>query len=165
VAKWRDGSAIELDGSFSTGDAVWQTGRKYPWFVEGDAIRSFNQTDYQYQCTTPLKATIIGPKVLSFKYKSYFGGESVAGNNYSHFDVLLDDSPVITQTECTNSWTDAQVEVPKGTHEVVFVFSQRFAMNNPKDYKGGTPEANDAVWIKDIHVVEKRIRGAEAVIR
>ena len=165
VAKWRDGAAIELDGSFSTGDAVWQTGRKYPWFVEGDAIRSFNQTDYQYQCTIPLKATIIGPKVLSFKYKSYFGGESVAGNNYSHFDVLLDDSPVITQTECTNSWTDAQVEVPKGTHEVVFVFSQRFAMNNSKDYKGGTPEADDAVWIKDIHVVEKRIRGGTAVIR
>jgi hypothetical protein len=38
-------------------------------------------------------------------------------------------------------------------------------MNNSKDYKGGTPEADDAVWIKDIHVVEKRIRGAEAVIR
>ena len=165
VAKWRDGAAIELDGSFSTGDAVWQTGRKYPWFVEGDAIRSFNQTDYQYQCTTPLKATIIGPKVLSFKYKSYFGGESVAGNNYSHFDVLLDDSPVITQTECTNSWTDAQLNIPDGTHEVVFVFSQRFAMNNSKDYKGGTPEADDAVWIKDIHVVEKRIRGGTAVIR
>ena len=165
VAKWRDGAAIELDGSFSTGDAVWQTGRKYPWFVEGDAIRSFNQTDYQYQCTTPLKATIIGPKVLCFKYKSYFGGESVAGNNYSHFDVLLDDSPVITQTECTNSWTDAQLNIPDGTHEVVFVFSQRFAMNNSKDYKGGTPEADDAVWIKDIHVVEKRIRGGTAVIR
>ena len=165
VAKWRDGAAIELDGSFSTGDAVWQTGRKYPWFVEGDAIRSFNQTDYQYQCTTPLKATIIGPKVLSFKYKSYFGGESVAGNNYSHFDVLLDDSPVITQTECTNSWTDAQLNIPDGTHEVVFVFSQRFAMNNSKDYKGGTPEADDAVWIKDIHVVEKRIRGGTVVIR
>ena len=165
VAKWRDGAAIELDGSFSTGDAVWQTGRKYPWFVEGDAVRSFNQTDYQYQCTTPLKATIIGPKVLSFKYKSYFGGESVAGNNYSHFDVLLDDSPVITQTECTNSWTDAQLNIPDGTHEVVFVFSQRFAMNNSKDYKGGTPEADDAVWIKDIHVVEKRIRGGTAVIR
>ena len=165
VAKWRDGAAIELDGSFSTGDAVWQTGRKYPWFVEGDAIRSFNQTDYQYQCTTPLKATIIGPKVLRFKYKSYFGGESVAGNNYSHFDVLLDDSPVITQTECTNSWTEAQVDIPVGTHEIVFVFSQRFAMNNSKDYKGGTPEADDAVWIKDITAVEKQVRGAAAVIR
>ena len=165
VAKWRNGAAIELDGSFATGNAVWQAGRKYPWSLEGDAIRSFNQTNYQYQCTTPLKATITGPKTLHFKHKSYFGGESVAGNNYSHFDVLLDDSPVITQTECTNSWTDAQVEVPKGTHEVVFVFSQRFAMNNSKDYKDGTPEANDAVWIKDINIVEKRIRGAAAVIR
>ena len=165
VAKWRNGAAIELDGSFATGNAVWQTGRKYPWSLEGDAIRSFNQTNYQYQCTTPLKATITGPKTLHFKHKSYFGGESVAGNNYSHFDVLLDDSPVITQTECTNSWTDAQVEVPKGTHEVVFVFSQRFAMNNSKDYKDGEPEANDAVWIKDINIVEKRIRGAAAVIR
>ena len=165
VSKWRDGAAIDLDGSFATGDAVWQTGRKYPWSLEGDAIRSFNQTNYQYQCTTPLKATITGPKTLYFKHRSYFGGESVAGNNYSHFDVLLDDSSVLTQTECTNSWTDAQVKVPRGTHEVVFVFSQRFAMNNSKDYKGGTPEDDDAVWIKDIRVVEKRIRGAAAIIR
>ncbi len=165
VAKWREGAAIDLDGSFATGDAVWQTGRKYPWVVEGDVIRSFNQTDYQYQSTMPLKATITGPKTLHFKHKSYFGGESVAGNNYSHFDVLLDDSPIITQTECTNSWTEAQVYIPKGTHEVVFVFSQSFAMNNSKDYKDGTPEADDAVWIKDISVVEKRISGAAAVIR
>ena len=165
VAKWREGAAIDLDGSFATGDAVWQTGRKYPWSVEGDVIRSFNQTDYQYQSTMPLKATITGPKTLHFKHKSYFGGESVAGNNYSHFDVLLDDSPIITQTECTNSWTEAQVYIPKGTHEVVFVFSQRFAMNNSKDYKDGTPETDDAVWIKDITAVEKRISGAAAVIR
>ena len=165
VAKWREGAAIDLDGSFATGDAVWQTGRKYPWVVEGDVIRSFNQTDYQYQSTMPLKATITGPKTLHFKHKSYFGGESVAGNNYSHFDVLLDDSPVITQTECTNSWTDAQVDIPEGTHEVVFVFSQRFAMNDPEEYKDGTPETDDAVWIKDIQFVERRIIGAAAVIR
>ena len=57
------------------------------------------------------------------------------------------------------------MEIPDGTHEVVFVFSLRFAMNNSKDYKDGTPEADDAVWIKDISVVEKRIRGGAAVIR
>ena len=140
-------------------DVPWQTSVMYPWEVEGDTIRSYNQTDYTYQCTTPLKATIVGPKVLKFKHKSYFGGESVAGNNYSHFDVLLDDSPVLTQTECTNSWTDAFVGIPEGTHEVTFVFSQRFAMNNSKDYKDGEPEADDAVWLKDIalsdlHTVE-----------
>lgn len=154
VAKWREGAAIDLDGSFATGGAVWQTGRKYPWSVEGNVIRSFNQTDYTYQCTTPLKATIEGPKVLSFKHKSYFGGENVADSNYSHFDVLLDDSPVLTQTECTNSWTDAFVVIPDGTHEVTFVFSQRFAMNNSGDYKDGTPEADDAVWLKDIALID-----------
>jgi hypothetical protein len=165
VAKWREGAAIDFNGIEVEGVAL-QTSERFPWYVDDDGfVRSYNQTDYQYQSTMPLKATITGPKTLHFKHKSYFGGESVAGNNYSHFDVLLDDSPIITQTECTNSWTEAQVYIPKGTHEVVFVFSQRFAMNNSKDYKDGTPEANDAVWIKDISVVEKRISGAAAIIR
>ena len=149
VAKWREGAAIDIDG-VEVGGVTWKTSALYPWSVEGDAIRSFNQTNYQYQCTTPLRATIEGPKVLRFKHKSYFGGESVAGSNYSHFDVLLDDSPVLTQTECTNEWTEAYVDVPEGTHEVTFVFSQRFAMNNPSDYKEGEPDADDAVWLKDL---------------
>ncbi len=138
-------------------EGLWQTSNKYPWTTEGDSIRSYNQTNYTYQCTTPLKATIVGPKRLSFKHKSYFGGTTIAGNNYSHFDVLLDDSPVLTQTECTNDWTDAQLAIPEGTHEVTFVFSQRFAMNNNRDYKDGTPEADDAVWIKDIAMEETPI--------
>lgn len=149
VAKWRDGAAVALEGMALDG-AVLQTSARFPWSVDGNGVlRSFNQTTYANQCTTPLRATITGPKTLRFKHKSYFGGTSVAGNNYSHFDVLLDDSPVLAQTECTNSWTEAQVDVPDGTHEVVFVFSQRFAMNNPSDYKDGTPEADDAVWLKD----------------
>ena len=156
VAKWREGAAIALVGAEVDGVAL-TTSALYPWSVEGDVIRSYNQTDYTYQCTTPLKATITGPKVLSFRHKSYFGGESVAGNNYSHFDVLLDDSPVLTQTECTNSWNETQVVVPDGVHEVTFVFSQRFAMNNPGDYKDGTPEADDAVWLKDIVLTDDAV--------
>ena len=154
VAKWRDGAAIALAGVEVSGVAL-QTSARYPWSVDGNGVlRSFNQTDYQYQCTTPLKATIEGPRRLSFKHKSYFGGESVAGNNYSHFDVLLDDSPVLTQTECTNEWRETYVDVPEGEHEVTFVFSQRFAMNNDKDYKDGTPEADDGVWLKELSVGE-----------
>ena len=150
VAKWREGAAIDFDGVEVEG-ATWQTSERFPWYVDDNGfIRSYNQTDYTYQCTSPLKATIVGPKVLSFKHKSYFGGESVAGNNYSHFDVLLDDSPVLTKTECTNSWADAQLIIPDGTHEVTFVFSQRFAMNNASDYKEGTPEDDDGVWLRDI---------------
>ena len=150
VAKWRDGAAVPLEGMALDG-AVLQTSVRYPWSVDGNGVlRSFNQTTYAYPCTTPLRATITGPKTLRFKHKSYFGGSSVAGNNYSHFDVLLDDSPVLAQTECTNSWTEAHVDIPDGTHEVVFVFSQRFAMNNPRDYKDGAPEADDAVWLKDL---------------
>lgn len=135
-------------------EGLWQTGLKYPWATEGETIRSFNQTDYTYQCTTPLKATVVGPKRLSFSHKSYFGGAMLAGDNYSHFDVLVDDSPVFTQTECTNDWTAAAIDIPDGTHEVTFVFSQRFAMNNSGDYKNGTPEADDAVWLKDIALSE-----------
>ena len=153
VSKWRDGAAVALEGMALDG-AVLQTSVRFPWSVDGNGfLRSFNQTTYAYQCTTPLRATITGPKTLRFKHKSYFGGESVAGNNYSHFDVLLDDSPVLAQTECTNSWTEAQVDIPDGTHEVVFVFSQRFAMNNPRDYKDGTPEVDDAVWLKDFVLI------------
>ena len=152
VAKWREGSAVELNGNFATGDAVWQTGAKYPWSVDGETIRSFNQTNYKYQCTTPLKATVVGPKRLTFSHKSYFGGQSLAGNNYSHFDVLLNDSPVLTQTECTNVWTQAQVDIPEGTNEVTFVFSQRYAMNNPLDNKDVTAVTNDAVWLRDVRI-------------
>ena len=152
VAKWREGAAVELNGNFATGDAVWQTGAKYPWSVDGDTIRSFNQTNYKYQCTTPLKATVVGPKRLTFSHKSYFGGQSLAGNNYSHFDVLLNDTPVLTQTECTNVWTQAQVDIPEGTNEVTFVFSQRYAMNNPLDNKDVTAVTNDAVWLRDVRI-------------
>lgn len=159
VAKWREDGAISLEGSFASGDASWRTGRKYPWSVDaGGVIRSYNQTEYANQCTTPLKAVVTGPAKFKFKHKSYFGGESVAGNNYSHFDVLLDDSPVLAQTECTNAWTDAIIEIPEGTHEITFVFSQRFAMNNSRDYKDGTPEADDAVWLKDITIVTKPVK-------
>jgi hypothetical protein len=163
VAKWREGAAIGFDGVEVDG-ATLQTSERFPWYVDGNGfVRSYNQTEYGMQSTMPLRATIAGPKVLSFKHKSYFGGESVAGNNYSHFDVLLDDSPVITQTEYTNSWTAAQVEIPSGTHEVVFVFSQRFAMNNPGDYKDGTPETDDAVWLKDLVVEEPDLSGVYEV--
>ena len=133
-------------------NGLWQTCLKYPWTVEGDAIRSFNQTNYTYQCTTPLKATVIGPKRLSFLHKSYFGGATLGGANYSHFDVLVDDSPVFTQTECTNEWEVAAIDIPDGAHEVVFVFSQRYAMNNPGDYKDGSPAGDDGLWLKDIQL-------------
>ena len=46
------------------------------------------------------------------------------------------------------------MDIPDRTHEVVFVFSQRFAMNNPRDYKDGAPEADDAVWLKDLVLVD-----------
>lgn len=151
VAKWRAGAAVAFEG-VSVADVTWQTSERFPWYVDDDGfVRSYNQTVYDgNQSTMPLKATIVGPAKLKFSHKSYFGGATIAENNYSHFDVLLDDSPVLTQTECTNSWTEASVVIPDGVHEVTFVFSQRFAMNNPGDYKDGNAVTNDAVWLKDI---------------
>ena len=154
VAKWREGSAIDFSGIELDG-VTWQTSKKYPWYVDGDGfIRSYNQTDYTYPCATPLKATIAGPKRMTFKHKSYFGGAMLAGDNYSHFDVLLDDSPVLAQTECTNDWTVAAISIPEGMHEVTFVFLQHFAMNNPSDNKDVSPEADDAVWLKDFELTD-----------
>ena len=153
VALWREAGAIDLDGSFADFDAVWQTGRKYPWTVESGTVRSFNRTDYTCQCTTPLRATVAGPARLEFRHRSYFGGRSAAENDYSHFDVLLDDSPVLSQTEYAYEWTDAAVEIPEGSHEVTFVFAQRYAMNNPMDNKDVTPLDDDAVWLKDFKLV------------
>jgi len=135
-------------------NGLWQTCLKYPWTLEGDTIRSYNQTDYTYPCATPLKATIAGPKRMTFKHKSYFGGAMLAGDNYSHFDVLLDDSPVLAQTECTNDWTVAEISIPEGMHEVTFVFLQHFAMNNPADNKDGAAADDDAVWLKDFELTE-----------
>ncbi len=135
-------------------NGLWQTCLKYPWTLEGETIRSYNQTDYTYPCATPLKATIAGPKRMTFKHKSYFGGAMLAGDNYSHFDVLLDDSPVLAQTECTNDWTVAAISIPEGMHEVTFVFLQHFAMNNPGDYKDDSPAGDDGLWLKDIEIAE-----------
>ena len=134
-------------------DGIWQTSLKYPWTLDEDgSLRSCNCTDYSCQATTPLKGAITGPKTLSFSHKSYFGGKTLAGENYSHFDVLLDDSPVYSQTEPTNStWSTSSIEIPSGSHEVTFSFSRRYAMNNPSDYKDASgPEDDDAVWLKDI---------------
>lgn len=135
------------------GGATWHTGAKYPWFAEGGVVRSCNHTNYRYFCTTPLKAAVTGPKRLSFSHKSYFMPERLT-SNYSHFDVLLDDSPVLAQTDFTNEWRQAFVDIPAGEHEVSFVYSQRCAMNNPSDYKDGTPEADDAVWLKNLLLVD-----------
>ncbi|MBR4354106.1 MAG: CotH kinase family protein [Kiritimatiellae bacterium] len=135
------------------GEGVWQTSLKFPWAVEGDTIRSYNHTDYSAKnknCTTPLSATIEGPKVLSFKHKSYFFGSDL-GSNYSHFEVLLDDSIVLSANNYNLEWSDdVKVSIPAGKHTVQFVYLQRNAMNDSSDYKDGDPKANDAVWLKDI---------------
>lgn len=133
--------------------ATWHTGAKYPWFAENGSVRSCNHTAYRYFCTTPLKATVTGPKRLGFSHKSYFMPARLS-SNYSHFDVLLDDSPVLAQTDFTNEWRQAFVDIPAGEHEVSFVYSQRCAMNNPSDYKDGTPEADDAVWLKNLSLAD-----------
>ncbi len=155
VAKWREGSAIDFSGIELDG-VTWQTSKKYPWYVDVDGfIRSYNQTDYTYQCTTPLKATVVGPKVLSFKHKSYFLGEDL-GSNYSHIEVLLDDSAVLSSKHCNTEWSDdVKVYIPDGKHTVQFVYSQRDAMNNPKANKDNYPATmDDALWLKDIALSE-----------
>ena len=133
--------------------AMWSTGAKYPWSAEGGSVRSWNHTDYRHFCTTPLSAAVTGPKRLSFSHRSYFMPERLS-SNYSHFDVLLDGSPVLAQTDFTNEWRQAFVDIPIGEHEVSFVYSQRCAMNNPSDYKDGAPEADDAVWLKDLSLAD-----------
>ena len=135
------------------GEGVWQTSLKYPWTTDDDTVRSCNHTDYSAKnkkCTTPLSATIEGPKVLSFKHMSYFFVSDL-GSNYSHFEVLLDDSIVLSANNCNLEWSDdVKVSIPAGKHTVQFVYSQRNAMNNSSDYKDDDPKANDAVWLKDI---------------
>ena len=135
-------------------EGLWQTGLKYPWVDDGEAIRSHNYTAYTSnitKCTTPLMVKVNGPKRMSFEHKSYFMGESLSnGSNYSHIDVLVDGTAQLTATECNTEWTKSHVDIPEGEHEVAFVYSQRNAMNNSGDYKDGTPEMDDAWWIKNI---------------
>ena len=155
VAKWREGSAISLEDVEVPG-AVLETSARFPWYVDDEGlVRSYNQTDYTYQCTTPLKATVVGPKVLSFKHKSYFLGEDL-GSNYSHIEVLLDDSAVLSSKHCNTEWSDdVKVYIPAGKHTVQFVYSQRDAMNNPKANKDNYPATmDDALWLKDIALSE-----------
>ena len=146
---------VRCDLLADASDATWYTSLKFPWTTDDDTdtVRSCNHTDYSAKnkkCTTPLSATIEGPKVLSFKHKSYFFGSDL-GSNYSHFEVLLDDSIVLSANNCNREWSDdVKVSIPAGKHTVQFVYSQRNAMNNSSDYKEGNPKANDAVWLKDI---------------
>lgn len=157
VSGWRETAAVELDPPGENAlCASWRTSGRFPWHIDKDGcLRSPNHTDYSAankKATMPLTATVEGPRTLSFKHKSYFMG-SDRDTNHSHFDVLLDDVPVLSQTECTNNWTESSIFIPKGIHRVMFVYSQRCAMNNPGDYKDfleNPPEGNDAVWLKDI---------------
>ena len=144
------------DALEDTGDVIWYTSVKYPWCDDGNGVvRSCNHTNYDYYCTTPLMAKVAGSKTLRFKQKSYFFTPS-EGSNYSHFDVLVDDKVVVATNYCDTAWSgDFEVSIEgEGEHAVQFVYSQRSAMNNPSDYKDGAPEANDAVWLKDIRCLD-----------
>jgi len=135
------------------GEGVWRTSAKYPWTSDGEGVlRSCNHTDYRYYCTTPLAVSVTGPMMMRFKCKSYFFTPG-HGSKYSHVDVLLDDSAVISTNYCDTAWSDdVEVAIPAGGHEVQFVYSQQSAMNNPSDYKDGAPAMDDALWIKDIRI-------------
>ncbi len=137
--------------------AKWSTNVSYPWFVDADGfVRTRNHTDYKTaygRATMPLKAVVEGPARLVFDHKTFFMPQS-RDSNYSHFDVLLDDAPVLALNEFnTNSWTRAGVEVPRGEHEIQLVYSQRSAMNNPLDNKDGVAGLpDDAVWLRNIKI-------------
>ena len=138
-------------------EAVWQTSVKYPWSQSGDdVLRSYNHTNYRYYCTSPLRATVTGPKRLYYRHRSYFMGETLSLGKFSHVDVLLDDVPRLALTECNTAWSgERYVDIPSGGHEVTFVYSQRTAMNNPSDYKDGAPEMDDALWISGLRLVDR----------
>ena len=145
-------------------EGLWRTSVKYPWTDEKDgSIRSCNHTEYRYYCTTPLAVSIEGPKILTFKHKSYFFTPDY-GSNYSHIEVLLDDSAIVSTNYCDTGWSDdVEIHIPQGRHEVQFVYSQRSAMNNPKDNKDVTAEMDDALWIKDISIEDDVLAGVYEV--
>ena len=149
-------------------DTVWYTSDKFPWSSENGLVRSFNHTDYSAankKATMPLKTTVEGPTCLSFEQKSFFMGKSEDSGNFSHFEVLVDDSPAISQTDCVNEWTKTSVYIPSGTHEVTIVYSQRSAKNNYGPGGAGSydnktsekPESDDAVWIKNVAFEQNKV--------
>ncbi|MBR4259023.1 MAG: chitobiase/beta-hexosaminidase C-terminal domain-containing protein [Kiritimatiellae bacterium] len=148
---------FRLDAIAGASEAVWQTSVKYPWSQSGDdVLRSCNHTNYRYYCTSPLRATVTGPKRLYYRHRSYFMGETLSPGKFSHVDVLIDDVPRVALTECNTAWSgERYIDIPSGEHEVTFVYSQRNAMNNPSDYKDGAPEMDDALWIGGLRLVDR----------
>lgn len=156
VSPVRTVKLFRIDALADAGDVTWYTSVKYPWADDGDGVvRSCNHTNYNYYCTTPLRAKVVGPKKLRFKQKSYFFSPN-EDSNYSHFDVLVDDKVARATNYCDTAWIgDVEISIQgEGEHDIQFVYSQRNAMNNPGHYKGGTPEMDDAVWLKDIRFLD-----------
>lgn len=92
-----------------------------------------------------------GPQRLSFRQKTYFLPERLESSRFSSVDVFVDDECKIDLRDYNVAWSDlVEIDIPAGEHEVTIAYTQRGAMNNPGDYKDGTPETDDAVWLKDI---------------
>ena len=129
---------------------VWRTSAKYPWKVDADGLRSYNHTNLDIFCTTPLAVAVEGPKRLKFKHKSYFLTPAT-DSNWSHIDVLLDDSVAFTTNYYDTAWSeDVAIEIPAGAHDVQFVYTQRKSMHDPLVNKDGDPLMDEALWLKDI---------------
>lgn len=140
-----------LDALAGASGAAWYTSVRFPWTADGETIRSCNHTTYTTYCSSPLRAKVTGPQRLSFRQKTYFLPERLESSRFSSVDVFVDDECKIDLRDYNVAWSDlVEIDIPAGEHEVTIAYTQRGAMNNPGDYKDGTPETDDAVWLKDI---------------
>lgn len=140
-----------LDALAGASGAAWYTSARFPWTADGETIRSCNHTTYTIYCSSPLRAKVTGPKRLSFRQKSYFLPERLESSRFSSVNVFVDAECKIDLRDYNTAWSDrVAIDIPAGEHEVTIAYTQRGGMNNPGDYKDGSPEADDALWLKDI---------------
>ena len=104
---------------------VWATSADYPWTFQTeltydgvDAVRSAFFSSGNDRGPTWLKTTVTGPTKMSFRYRKKFYSSS--------FTVTCDFTTLYSDTTSGTSsdWTLVEIDIPSGSHEVKFSFTQ-----------------------------------------
>ena len=155
VSQFRTAGAYEVDLGLSgkAGELVWRTTSPYPW----ESVSATDWTNGVSQVlrgsmrnnnpgTAVLATEVAGPARLFFRHRTAFyysktriAGESYA-SQYSHFDVFLDETHVVSRPDPVEEWELVSLDIPEGTHELIFSFIQQNAQNG----------SSEGAWVGDI---------------
>ena len=118
-------SVSDLGNGLDAPQLAWATSPDYPWtfqtdntFDGADAVKSAFFNSENDIGPTWLKTTVVGPTIMSFRYKKKFYASS--------FTVTCDSAELYSDTTSGTStgWSLVEIAIPSGSHEVKFSFRQ-----------------------------------------